>query len=123
MPAAVNAAYRISVTSNMYALRIIKTANPIEEIAALRVLLEDRDTQLIESQRHIGDRDARITQFVQQLETLQQQFLNLRRMHFGVTSEKFAGQADLKDVLGRIRCHRVDSLAEWLPFNWSETGA
>ena len=107
----------------MYALRITKTANPIEEIAALRVLLEDRDTQLIKSQRHIGDGDARITQFVQQLETVQQQFLNLRRMHFGVTSEKFAGQADLKDVRGRIRSHRVDSLAELLPFNWSEAGA
>ena len=79
----------------MYALRISETTNPIEEIAALRVLLEERDTQLIESQRHIGDRDARITQLVQQLETLQQQFLNLRRMHFGATSEKFAGQTEL----------------------------
>ena len=27
--------------------------------------------------------------------------------------------AYLKDVLGRIRGHRVDRLAELLPFNWS----
>ena len=31
--------------------------------------------------------------------------------------------AYLKDVLGRIRNHRMDSLAELLPFNWSPAHA
>ena len=31
--------------------------------------------------------------------------------------------AYLKDVLGRIRNHRVDRLAELLPFNWSPAHA
>ena len=31
--------------------------------------------------------------------------------------------AYLTDVLGRIRSHRVDRLAELLPFNWSPAGA
>ena len=31
--------------------------------------------------------------------------------------------AYLTDVLGRIRSHRVDRLAELLPFNWTPLGA
>ncbi|MEO7851860.1 MAG: IS66 family transposase [Rubrivivax sp.] len=65
----------------MHALRISETTNPVDEISALRALLVERD--------------ARIAQLVQYVETLQQQFLNLRRLHFGATSEKFSGQAEL----------------------------
>ena len=65
----------------MHALQICETPNPADEISALRVLL--------------AERDERIAQLVQHVETLHQQFLNLRRLHFGATSEKFAGQTEL----------------------------
>ena len=43
----------------------------------------------------ITQRDAVIVNLSAQLESLKQQFLNLRRMHFGATSEKLSGQAEL----------------------------
>ena len=43
----------------------------------------------------ITERDTVITNLSAQLESLNQQFLNLRRLHFGATSEKFSGQAEL----------------------------
>jgi transposase len=43
----------------------------------------------------ITERDSVIANLSAQLESLKQQFLNLRRMHFGATSEKFCGQAEL----------------------------
>lgn len=50
---------------------------------------------LSQSRRETAERDSKITALMAQIETLQQQFLNLRRMHFGATSEKRIGQADL----------------------------
>ena len=41
------------------------------------------------------DRDGVIANLSAQLESLKQQFLNLRRLHFGATSEKFCAQAEL----------------------------
>jgi transposase len=38
---------------------------------------------------------SKIVALMAQIEILQQQFLNLRRLHFGATSEKLAGQAEL----------------------------
>jgi transposase len=43
----------------------------------------------------LTERDSVIANLSAQLESLKQQFLNLRRMHFGATSEKFSGQAEL----------------------------
>ena len=43
----------------------------------------------------ITERDTVIANFSAQLESLKQQFLNLRRMHFGATSEKLSAQAEL----------------------------
>ena len=43
----------------------------------------------------ITERDSVIANLSAQLESLKQQFLNLRRLHFGATSEKFSGQAEL----------------------------
>ena len=43
----------------------------------------------------ITERDSVIANLSAQLESLKQQFLNLRRLHFGATSEKFCGQAEL----------------------------
>ena len=43
----------------------------------------------------ITERDSVIANLSAQLESLKQQFLNLRRMHFGATSEKLSGQAEL----------------------------
>lgn len=40
-------------------------------------------------------RDAVIANLSAQLESLKQQILNLRRLHFGATSEKFSGQVEL----------------------------
>ncbi len=41
------------------------------------------------------ERDQTIAQLAAQLESLHQQFLALRRAHFGVKSEQLAGQAEL----------------------------
>jgi transposase len=41
------------------------------------------------------ERDARIANLSAQLESLKQQILNLRRLHFGASSERLAGQAEL----------------------------
>ncbi len=43
----------------------------------------------------ITERDSVIANLSAQLESLKQQFLNLRRMHFGATSERLAAQAEL----------------------------
>jgi transposase len=43
----------------------------------------------------ITERDSVIANLSAQLESLKQQFLNLRRMHFGATSEKFCPQAEM----------------------------
>jgi transposase len=43
----------------------------------------------------ITERDCVIANLSAQLESLKQQFLNLRRLHFGATSERFCGQAEL----------------------------
>ena len=43
----------------------------------------------------ITERDSVIANLSAQLESLKQHFLNLRRMHFGTTSERVAGQAEL----------------------------
>lgn len=43
----------------------------------------------------LTERDSVIANLSAQLESPKQQFLNLRRMHFGATSEKFCGQAEL----------------------------
>src|SRR3990167_8948431 len=43
----------------------------------------------------VTERDSVIANLSAQLESLKQQFLNLRRLHFGATSEKFSGQAEL----------------------------
>src|ERR1017187_4090171 len=43
----------------------------------------------------IAERDSVIANLGAQLESLKQQFLNLRRMHFGATSEKFSAQTEL----------------------------
>jgi transposase len=43
----------------------------------------------------ITERDSVIANLSAQLESLKQHFLNLRRLHFGATSEKFCGQAEL----------------------------
>jgi len=43
----------------------------------------------------ITERDSVIANLSAQLESLKQQFLNLRRLHFGATSEKFCGQTEL----------------------------
>ncbi len=43
----------------------------------------------------ITERDSVIANLSAQLESLKQQFLNLRRMHFGATSERFCAQAEL----------------------------
>ena len=94
----------------MYALRISETTNPAaNEIPALRALLAERDELLAERVAQLSERDAQIAkrdqhiahqagqiaQLIQQLESLHQQVLNLRRMHFGASSERLAGQAEL----------------------------
>jgi transposase len=43
------------------------------------------------------ERDGMIAKLSAQLESLKQQILNLRRMHFGATSERLAAQAELFD--------------------------
>jgi len=43
----------------------------------------------------ITERDSVIANLSAQLESLKQQFLNLRRLHFGATSERFSGQSEL----------------------------
>ena len=65
----------------MQALRITETNKPADEIAALRAIIAERDQQ--------------IAQLTQHLESLHQQILNLRRMQFGASSERLAGQAQL----------------------------
>ena len=65
----------------MQALRITETNKPADEIPALRAIIAERDQQ--------------IAQLTQHLESLHQQILNLRRMQFGASSERLAGQAQL----------------------------
>ena len=79
----------------MYALRIPETTNTAHQIPALRALLAERDAQLIERDHHIARQAGQIAQLTQQLESLHQQVLNLRRIHFGASSERLAGQAEL----------------------------
>ena len=43
----------------------------------------------------VTERDSIIANLSAQLESLKQHFLNLRRMHFGATSERLAAQAEL----------------------------
>ena len=64
--------------------------NPVlvDEIGLLKEALTRHIRQLVE-------RDQTIAALTEKIERLQQQFLNLRRLHFGATSEKFAGQAEL----------------------------
>ncbi len=50
----------------------------------------------------ITQRDAVIANLSAQLESLKQQILNLRRMHFGATGERLAGQAELFAVTAEI---------------------
>src|SRR3989304_4066075 len=50
----------------------------------------------------ITERDSVIANLSAQLESLKQQFLNLRRMHFGATSERLAGQAELFNATTEI---------------------
>ena len=64
--------------------------NPVlvDEIGLLKEALTRHIRQLVE-------RDQTNAALTEKIERLQQQFLNLRRLHFGATSEKFAGQAEL----------------------------
>ena len=64
------------------------SANFAGEIEALKESLAHKIEQLFE-------RDQTITALSERIENLYQQLLNLRRAHFGATSEKFAGQVEL----------------------------
>lgn len=72
----------------MHALNVIDTTERSEDIHALKAIITERDAQ-------IASQAERIAQLGAQLESLHQQILNLRRMHFGASSERFAGQAEL----------------------------
>lgn len=50
---------------------------------------------LVEHIRQLAERNQTIAALTAKIESLQQQFLNLRRLHFGATSEKFSGQTEL----------------------------
>lgn len=71
----------------MPALALIDAAFP-SDIDALKALLSERD--------------ALIANLSAQLESLKQQILNLRRLHFGAKSERLAGQAELFDATAEI---------------------
>jgi transposase len=78
----------------------IDTAKPqnrplADDIAALHALIAERDATIVKYIERTERQEEQIGQLLRQLETLQQQFLTLRRMHFGATSERLAGQAEL----------------------------
>src|SRR3972149_4716457 len=64
----------------MPALASVEVAFP-SDVDALKALIIGRDTV--------------IANLSAQLESLKQQILNLRRLHFGASSERLAGQAEL----------------------------
>lgn len=84
----------------MQALRIIDTAKPeklqlADDITTLHAIIAERDATIGKYGERTARQEEQIAQLLRQVETLQQQFLTLRRMHFGATSERLAGQAEL----------------------------
>ncbi len=81
----------------MQALRIIDTAKPeklqlADDITTLHAIIAERDATIVKYGERTARQEEQIAQLLRQVETLQQQFLTLRRMHFGATSERLAGQ-------------------------------
>jgi transposase len=66
-----------------------------DDIGALKAALARCMEQLADHVQQITERDQTIASLTAKIDTLHQQFLNLRRLHFGATSEKLAGQAEL----------------------------
>jgi len=62
---------------------------------ALALISVDSPTEFDVLKALLAERDAVIASLSAQLESLKQQVLNLRRLHFGAKSEKLAGQAEL----------------------------
>jgi transposase len=66
-----------------------------DDLGVLKEALAHCVSQIANHVQELAERDQTIATLTAKIETLHQQFLNLRRLHFGATSEKMPGQAEL----------------------------